>query len=117
MGLLEEEKSAYEKILFEGTQGTRRCPKCGTSQDDFEKTGFVGCKECYYTFVSTQAVVEKWQGKCKHTGKTTTSSVSPDVKLATLIKKFKMALERNDLVEAAQLKKEIQILGAGGAKK
>lgn len=38
------------------------CPTCGTTEENFKSTGFVGCKDCYLAFSSSAKVVENWQG-------------------------------------------------------
>ncbi len=43
------------------------CPKCGTRLDEFLKTGFLGCPECYDAFSEQmQKILPKIQGKTRH---------------------------------------------------
>jgi protein arginine kinase activator len=48
---------------------SRRCPKCNRSLDKFEKTGLLGCDECYETFAKELAVLlRRIHGSSKHIG-------------------------------------------------
>src|SRR5438874_11334343 len=49
---------------------TQKCPVCGVSQDDFKKTGRLGCSECYVTFAAGLGSLQKAMQKCTvHVGK------------------------------------------------
>jgi protein arginine kinase activator len=49
--------------------GNRRCPKCDTSLDELEKTGLLGCDQCYETFEKELAVLlRRIHGSSKHIG-------------------------------------------------
>ncbi len=117
LGLIESEKNgeAYERVLFERSSTKKKCPTCGTTEDAFLDTGFVGCPDCYYVFDSIVNVAEKWHGKVKHLGKTSPSRVWSKTRLDALMLKMRAALEQGDLKEVAGLKKEI--LGVKSAKK
>ena len=116
MGLIEQ-KSTYENVLFKNSNNIRRCPTCNTSEEDFNKFGFVGCSDCYYAFNSVKDNIYKYQKTYKHIGKKSSSTIRIDTKMKILMKMFKNAVEQNNYFEANKIKKEIQILGAQSAKK
>lgn len=46
------------------------CSSCGMTLREFKKTGIFGCEECYKTLDTiATSVINKVQGKSKHTGK------------------------------------------------
>lgn len=46
------------------------CPSCGTSAEEFLRTGFVGCSDCYNTMSNViLPVIRKMQGNVAHVGK------------------------------------------------
>ncbi|MBU4195100.1 MAG: UvrB/UvrC motif-containing protein [Actinobacteria bacterium] len=47
------------------------CESCGTSFNDFQKMGFLGCRECYRAFGEPlMRVILEFQGEEEHLGKT-----------------------------------------------
>ncbi len=52
-------------------KSTRKvCPNCGTSFENFKKTGKLGCTECYVTFErEIRSILRKMYGKTQHVGK------------------------------------------------
>ncbi len=49
---------------------TRECPFCGTTFDDFRRTGLLGCAECYAVFRENLLPTVRFvQGGERHTGK------------------------------------------------
>jgi protein arginine kinase activator len=49
---------------------SKTCPTCGMKFKDFQKTGFLGCSDCYNVFYSEiEDIVLKVHGASKHTGK------------------------------------------------
>jgi protein arginine kinase activator len=56
-----EEKATY--------QHSTRCPECKTSLAEFEKTGLLGCAQCYQTFGKELAILlRRIHGSSKHIG-------------------------------------------------
>ena len=46
------------------------CPNCGTTLEEFRRTGLLGCAECYRTFRGEVALfLERTQGGSRHVGK------------------------------------------------
>lgn len=92
----------------------RRCPKCGRSYYEFQKSGRFGCAECYNTFYApVKASLGRIQKGTTHIGKI------PGKKSAGLLKKRQLtnlkeqlsaAVSREDYELAAKLHKEIKSL-------
>lgn len=68
----------------------RVCPRCGTTIEDFRRTGLLGCAECYRVFrEEILLTVRRVQGHTHHTGEI--PSVSEE--------KYSFMLERQHLKE------------------
>ncbi len=70
-GGVDELFSSFAGLMFGGGGAQRRiCPKCGTTDDEFIRTGYVGCPDCYRAFekVATQAI-GRIQNDLRHVGK------------------------------------------------
>ena len=67
------------------------CPRCGTTIEDFRRTGLVGCAECYRVFrAEILATVRRVQGNhTRHTGEIPAASEE----------KYSFMLERQHLKE------------------
>ncbi len=47
----------------------RVCPRCGTTIEEFRRTGLLGCAECYTAFrEEVLLTVRRVQGKTRHAG-------------------------------------------------
>ena len=92
----------------------RRCPNCNTSLDKFEKTGLLGCDECYTFFEKELSVLlRRIHGSNKHIGSrprprrilsTDKDVVKLRAELAQAIskEKFERAAELRDLIRDAE---------------
>lgn len=90
----------------------RHCPNCGRSYYDFQKTGRLGCSECYSAFSApVRTSLVQMQKSSTHTGKI------PSKQSATLLKKRQLetlkarlakAVSDEDYELAAKLHKEIK---------
>lgn len=50
--------------------GKKRCPACGTTFEDFRRTGLLGCARCYSEFRNELLpTIRSLQGEIRHTGK------------------------------------------------
>ncbi len=66
------------------------CPRCGTTIEEFRRTGLLGCAECYRVFRGeVLATVRRVQGKTRHEG--SLPAVSEE--------KYSFMLERQHLKE------------------
>lgn len=87
--------------------GARRCPKCNTSLDKFEKTGLLGCDECYQTFEKElSALLRRIHGSSKHIGSRPRPRrvVSTDRDLVKLRAELEQAITKEKFERAAELR-------------
>ena len=93
-----------------------RCPRCGTTYDQFRKTGQLGCAQCYDAFREPLGSwMEKTQGSCHHIGRESGGvdySVSLRIKLDKLRRLQQTAIAREDYETAARLRDQIRGLTA-----
>lgn len=90
----------------------RRCPSCGRTYYDFQKTGRLGCGECYKAFeAQVRQALSKMQKGTAHSGKIP-SKASGEIlkkrKLSDLKSQLAKAVEKEDYELAAKLHKEIK---------
>ncbi|MDI3298930.1 MAG: UvrB/UvrC motif-containing protein [Bacillota bacterium] len=51
-------------------QAELRCPACGTTYEEFARTSFLGCEECYTAFApQLEPLLRRIQGADRHRGK------------------------------------------------
>lgn len=97
------------------------CPSCGTTEDEFLRTGYLGCEHCYEHLRATvMPRVAKIQQGVTHIGKRP-NSFGEEVKTASdeyasLKAQLKQAVDDEDYETAAKIKRKLQELreGAGG---
>ena len=89
-----------------------RCPACGRTYYDFQKTGRLGCGECYKAFeTQVRQALYKVQKGTTHTGKIPSKCSTEIVKkrkLADLKKQLAGAVESENYELVAKLHKEIK---------
>lgn len=98
------------------------CDNCGTTLDEFSKTGRLGCARCYSVFrESILPVLKGVHMNTKHTGKKPGQRVkleekieTPKDKKADLKKELKAAITTENFEEAARLRDEIALLEKEG---
>ncbi|MDZ7290487.1 MAG: UvrB/UvrC motif-containing protein [candidate division KSB1 bacterium] len=95
-------------------KSARRCPGCNRSFSDFEKTGLLGCDECYQTFEKELAILlRRIHGSNKHIGSRprprramTTArdlvKLRKELEEAIHKEKFERAAELRDLIRDAE---------------
>lgn len=90
----------------------RRCPKCGRSYYDFQKTGRLGCSECYSAFETpVRTTLMQMQKSSTHTGKIPSkqsAELSKKRQLADLKAQLAKAVTDENYELAAKLHKEIK---------
>ena len=87
------------------------CPVCGTTYDDYERTGLVGCASCYDVFKDELlASIERIQGKIRHVGKVGTNKDELGLhrRLQTLKEELEIALREERYADAGRLNKRIK---------
>lgn len=96
------------------------CKNCGTSYNDFKKTGLLGCSECYKSFAPyINTVVKRVQGNTEHAGKIPQKQGKGIIerrKLFKLKEELQKAIANEEFEKAAQLRDEIKFykVGEGG---
>lgn len=76
-----------------------KCDSCGTSFNDFQKMGFLGCSDCYKALGDPlERVIMEFQGSTEHTGKIP-SRVSKDAKLRKKLIQLEHSLEHQIVEE------------------
>lgn len=92
----------------------RRCQNCGRNYYDFQKSGRLGCSECYTAFESpVRSTLKQMQKSSTHTGKIPSkqsAGLMKKRKLTDLKAQLAIAVEQEDYESAAKLHKEIKSL-------
>lgn len=91
------------------------CKNCGTTFEDFKRTGLLGCSECYKTFrQSLNPVIKRVQGNVEHTGKIPKkmgkgiiekkrlSKLKEDLQIAIANEEYEKAAEIRDMIKSLQ---------------
>ncbi len=98
--------------LFPVYREDGRCPSCGRTYYEFQKSGKFGCGKCYETFENpVRTTLRQIQKSAVHTGKIP-SKRSGQLAKARKIKELKAqlarAVDKEDYETAAKLHKEIK---------
>lgn len=90
----------------------RRCENCGRTYYEFQKSGRLGCGECYKAFEpQVREALYKMQKGTEHKGKIPSKSSTEILKkrqLSDLKNQLAKAVEAEDYEKAAKLHKEIK---------
>lgn len=93
------------------------CSFCGSTLDNFSRTGKLGCSECYRAFdEQLRAPLKRIHGSDRHVGKVPKRAGDGVSKITNLKKQLEEAVAAEKYEEAAKLRDEIRKLGGGGAK-
>ncbi len=91
-----------------------KCPNCGRTYSDFQKTGKFGCSECYKAFEAPiERTLRQIQASSEHIGKIPSKSSEGLIKkrrLKELKDKLSKAVAEENYELAAKLHKEIKEL-------
>lgn len=115
--------------LFSGTQAAQRetpqltCPRCKLSYQQFEKTGMLGCADCYEHFhAQLDPILARIHGRTQHAGrvpKDASGAISARREMERLKQELVRAIAAEDFETAATLRDRIRTLSAqpaeGGA--
>ena len=89
-----------------------KCSRCGYSQEDFKKTGRLGCPECYKVFAEgLESLLKTMHKGTKHIGKVPEAlrhNRDLSDRLKTLQRRLAKAVEEEDFELAAKLRDEIK---------
>ena len=92
----------------------RACPRCHMRRADFQKTGRLGCAECYTTFAEELApLLHNMHRAHQHTGKIPaheSQRVQVTAEMGALQKALEKAVTTENFEEAAQLRDRIAAL-------
>lgn len=89
-----------------------KCARCGYSQDDFKKSGRLGCPDCYTVFADgLEGLLKTMHKGTRHVGKVPEAlrqNRDLSERLKTLQKRLTKAVEGEDFEQAAKLRDEIK---------
>ena len=93
----------------------RRCPTCGMTESELQRTGRVGCADCYKTFEDILTpYIRKLQGATAHVGQAPKTAENPaqpvENPVDSLKAKLSEAVKQENYEEAARLRDEIRRL-------
>lgn len=90
----------------------QRCPTCGLTESELQRTGRVGCADCYKTFESMLTpYIRKLHGTTAHVGTApSTQNHTNENQTEALRSKLEAAIKQENYEEAARLRDEIRRL-------
>ncbi len=100
-----------------GSSG-KSCAHCGMTLEEFNKTGMLGCAECYRTFRSElDPMLNRIQGRTQHAGRrphTDPAAQERGDRIMKLRRAMEAAVSEEAFEEAARLRDELKKLQEGG---
>jgi len=103
---------ASQEIEEAGGGVALKCARCGYSQEDFKKSGRLGCPDCYKVFAEgLEGLLKTMHKGTRHVGKVPEAlRQNRDLsdRLKTLQKRLTKAVEGEDFEQAAKLRDEIK---------
>ena len=124
--LYPEKGAAFSSLMGGGGGGNSACPVCGTTIEEFSRTGLVGCAGCYEAF-RTQLLssLRGIQRDLYHTGKRPETQAEENYDRVRayasrgeqLRKQLEEAVRRRDFVTAGRLQSELRRLAGSGEEK
>jgi protein arginine kinase activator len=104
--------AAHEMEQAASSGGGLKCPRCGFTQNDFKKTGRLGCADCYTTFAEgLEGLLKSMHKGTKHVGKAPhlmQATRDYGEQLKALQKQLEKAIANEDFEQAAALRDEIK---------
>lgn len=104
----------YNKAFVESKPSNPVCEKCGTSYQDFQKTGKFGCDNCYKMHEDTIIpLLRRLHGNVEHHGKfpgRISRNLKADGGIDRLKELLNKAIEREEYEKAAMLRDKIKEL-------
>lgn len=93
---------------------SRVCPKCGMSYDEFSRSGYLGCSDCYQNFKdSLTPMLQRMHGKTRHVGKLPKGfdkAIERQKEYEKLKEELKSAIDDERYEEAAKIRDSIKKL-------
>ena len=94
------------------------CPRCGETYAEFQKSGMLGCAECYQAFRrELTPLITRVQGRAQHAGRRPAASEKEQALLARredLRSRMEAAVAEENFEEAARLRDQLRALTAAG---
>lgn len=107
MGLLSNFADMFNSVAAKPTV----CPECKTTSDEFLKTGYVGCPECYKVFEPLVAeTVKKLQQSDRHVGKTPVGAANVATEESRLRLELQAAIDAGNFAKAGELSQRLDML-------
>lgn len=107
------EGSMAPNITISDSQ-SKKCPQCGSTYNDFRRSGRLGCSMCYLTFNDMLApLIKRIQGNNIHAGKIPKKSghsIRLRRKIRNLKNQLQQLVETEEFEEAARVRDEIKAL-------
>lgn len=117
-GLLDALKSGASKS--EDSIPQIECAQCGTTYEQYRKSGMVGCTQCYSDFREPlQAMMSRVHGHTQHVGRIpggADKQLSIRLKIEKLRQELNRAIEQEEYEAAASLRDQIRALSAQAEK-
>lgn len=90
------------------------CPRCGETYAEFQKSGMLGCAECYQAFrKQLTPLLIRSQGRSQHAGRRPPVSEEDQARLSRmeeLRKQMEAAVSEENFEEAARLRDELRAM-------
>lgn len=90
------------------------CPRCGETYAEFQKSGMLGCAECYQAFrKQLTPLLIRTQGRSQHAGRRPPVSEEDQARLSKmeeLRKLMEAAVSEENFEEAARLRDELRAM-------
>ena len=106
--------------VFKGTDGktasSKECSFCGATYDNFQRSGKIGCAQCYFTFEEEVGILlRRIQGSQQHVGISSQVARKPvptneQKKVRELKKELEACVRKEEYERAAKLRDEIKSL-------
>ena len=97
------------------------CPKCGETYAEFQKTGMLGCAECYAAFRrELTPLITRVQGRTQHAGRrppVSEEEQARQTRMEALRAQMEAAVAEENFEEAARLRDELRAIAASGEAK
>ncbi len=90
------------------------CPRCGETYAEFQKTGMLGCAECYHAFQKELTpLITRMQGRAQHAGRRPPVSEEEQARMSRMEELralMEAAVATENFEEAARLRDELKAL-------
>ena len=97
------------------------CPRGGETYAEFQKTGMLGCAECYAAFRrELTPLITRVQGRTQHAGRrppVSEEEQARETRMGALRAQMEAAVAEENFEEAARLRDELRAIAASGEAK